>query len=126
MRYDARFLVRLWMIGFMGALLIQSIFQERFAASTAWAYSAGWQSEIAIWNLGVICMLIPLLRKEEHAKKVVPGLVILSLLFGLNHLRAAFGAPRVYLGNWLGACSNLLAIGLGVVACRRFFWTRQD
>ena len=120
MYFSSRLLVRLWIIGFVGALLIQSIFQQWFADSTVWGPAPGWQSEIAIWNLGMICVLIPFAKTEANAAKVVPGLVLLSLLFGLNHFQAALKAPRIYFGNYLGASSNLLVMLLGVVCIAQY------
>ncbi|MBI2711448.1 MAG: hypothetical protein HYX41_01105 [Bdellovibrio sp.] len=114
MRLTSRLLVFFWILGFIAAFTIQSLFQHWFAEVTLWGSAPGWQTEIAIWNLGVICVLVPLVRVEDLSKKAIPGLIVLSLLFGVNHLYAAVQSSQFFLGNWLGALSNFGAAGLGL------------
>lgn len=64
------------------------------ASHTDWGYAPGWQHEIAIWNIGMICVLVGILwSKIPLGKTVIPGLCALFTLLGLNHLIAAIGDP---------------------------------
>ncbi|MCA9541014.1 MAG: hypothetical protein KC620_19070 [Myxococcales bacterium] len=107
----ARFLVIVWMVGFAGSFVMQSVLQRWFAENSAWGRNMGWQNEIAIWNLGVFVALGGVLAADANLESaVLPGLAILSLCFGLNHARALRDSPRSH-SHWAGAVAN----GLGVV-----------
>lgn len=115
MQLRPKHLLGLWLFGFLGSLVIQAGFQAWFAEVTIWGRNVGWQTEIAIWNAGISLVLLGLLRQEEQAQAaVLPGLVVLSTLFGLNHLQAALGQPG-HLGNWMGAASNFAGVSMAGV-----------
>lgn len=108
----AQALIILWMIGFSGSFIIQTIFQRWFAKNSYWGANKGWQNEIAIWNLGVIIMLAGLLRSNFNVESyVLPGLAVLSTCFGINHA-VALTHSSASISNWAGAIMN----ALGVVA----------
>lgn len=102
-----------WWLWFSGNAMLVQAFASRFAAQrSTWRHSAGWQREIALWNVGLCSMLVRALRKPEEpaAITLAHGLRVLSVALGLNHLVALRGKPRfVHLG---GLAGNSLAIGL--------------
>ncbi len=110
MRLQARHLLVLWLIGFLGSMVIQSVFQGWFAAVTIWGRNVGWQTEIAIWNAGVALLIIELLRRSDDAHAAaIPGLALLSSAFGINHLLAGMSAPAE-IGHWMGAGANFMGV----------------
>ncbi len=61
-------------------------------------------------------VLLPISRSEEFSRKVLPGLMVLSLSFGINHILAFSSAGHFMLGNLMGFASNFLMVALGVIA----------
>lgn len=107
-----RVLVILWMLGFLVSFVIQTVFQSQFAAATLWGENRGWQNEIAIWNVGMFLVLTGILTANVRIEnRVLPGLFILSLCFGSNHVLAIVQSPAS-LGNWAGALANTGAVAL--------------
>lgn len=108
----AKFIIMVWGLGFAGSFVIQSVFQRWFAKNSHWGSNVGWQNEIAIWNLGVLVVLVGVLRSNANIESyVLPGLAVLSLFFGINHAVAVLRSPRS-LSNWAGVISNTLGIVL--------------
>jgi uncharacterized membrane protein HdeD (DUF308 family) len=108
--------VNLWAAGFVAAAAIQGLFPEAFARGTKWGYNEGWQREIAIWNLGTLTTIAALRREGADVDRgLIAGFAVLSALFGVNHLWAALRSPRS-LGNWMGAASNGVGLGIGIAA----------
>ena len=109
---EARNMVIFWMLGFAGSFVIQTVLQSWFAENSYWGANVGWQNEIAIWNLGVLITLAGVLRSKANVESyVLPGLAVLSLCFGTNHVVALLGSPTS-LSNWAGAAMNGLAVVL--------------
>jgi hypothetical protein len=107
-----------WIAGFVGSAVIQGLFPRAFARRTKWGYNGGWQREIAIWNVGMLTTIVALRRQAVDAdKSLITGFMVLSALFGANHLAAAVQSPRS-VGNWVGAAANGAGLntGLRVVA----------
>ncbi len=105
-----------WLLGTTGALVIQGLFRRRFARHSAWGYNGGWQREIAIWNLGTIVAGAALARMGPNpARAQLRGYMVLSALFGMNHLVAAMRSPRSW-SNWLGAGTNAAGLAIGLAA----------
>ena len=76
---------------------------------------AGWQNEIAIWNVATIAMFICALRAFDDVGFAIPGLTLMSTLFFINHIdglcRAhANGVPKPAYTHWLGAILNGIAL----------------
>ena len=118
MRPTPRAAVNLWIAGFTGAAVIQGLCPRAFAGSTRWGDNAGWQREIAIWNVGTLCAVAALRRGEADAdRSLIAGFAVLSTLFGANHLNAALRSPRS-VGNWAGALANGFGLAAGVAAMR--------
>lgn len=106
----ARTMCILWMIGFAGSFIIQSLFQLWFAENSYWGANQGWQNEIAIWNLGVFAMLTgALVAKAKIESYLLPGLALLSLCFAINH-SAALLSDGSAMSNWAGATTNYIAL----------------
>jgi hypothetical protein len=110
-----------WAAGFIGSAVIQGLFPRAFARRSRWGYNGGWQREIAIWNVGMLTTIAALRGQGADVDKgLMTGFMVLSALFGANHLVAAVQAPRS-VGNWIGAAANAfgVATGLGVMAADR-------
>lgn len=108
----------LWLAGTSTALVTQGLLGRRFARDTAWGYNGGWQREIAVWNLGTIvagAVLVPM--GPEPARAQLRGLMVLSTLFGINHLVAAVRSPRSW-SNWIGAGVNAVGLAVGLPALK--------
>ena len=119
MRKTPRDAVNLWTVGFATAAVIQGAGPRRFARHTKWAYSDGWQREIAIWNIGTLTTIAALRRgNDDPDRSLIAGFAVLSALFGANHLAAALKSPRSW-GNWLGATSNAAGLSVGLLALLR-------
>jgi hypothetical protein len=117
-RPTPRAAVNLWTAGFAAAGAIQGLFPLAFARGTKWGYNAGWQREIAIWNLGTLTAIAALRREPGDVdRSLITGFAVLSALFGANHLAAALRSPRS-LGNWAGAISNGVGLGVGLAAVK--------
>jgi hypothetical protein len=72
------------------ALVVQGVFPDKFADTTAWGRNAGWQREIAIWNLGTLVAGGAIVAGDpDPVRAQLRGLAVLSTLFGVNHAVAA-------------------------------------
>ncbi len=108
-------LVWLWIIGFVLAAIGQGLFQANVAAGSLWGRNLGWQTEIAIWNIGMILVLLGVLKSNKSVEKnVILGLTVLCTLFGVNHLTAAIKSPLSYV-NWGGFLGNLFYVQLAIL-----------
>ena len=117
----ASLLVDLWLIGFLVAIVLQTITQSRLAAVCSWGLAPGWQREIAFWNIAIVALIFFLRASVPSADSaILPALALLSLMLGANHLIAAIRHPAK-IGHWAGASGNLL----GVVLYGIFLLTRK-
>lgn len=79
-----------WLAGTSVALVVQGLFPNQFADTTAWVRNAGWQREIAIWNLGTLVAGGAIVAGDrDPVRAQLRGLAVLSTLFGVNHAVAA-------------------------------------
>ncbi len=73
--------------------LAQSVGQTLISKITFFGEQSGWQTEIAIWNLGLVLVLIAILRSNKGIERdIILGLTVLPTLFSINHLIAAFNS----------------------------------
>jgi hypothetical protein len=101
-----------WLAFSVSAGLVQGLAPRAAAGRSTWRYSAGWQREIALWNVGLSTALVrTLLEPEEPAAiTLAHSLRVLSFVLGLNHVAALRRRPRfVHLG---GAGGNALAVAV--------------
>lgn len=92
-----RYFLYWWLFAFTWAAVIQGFFPEMVASHTNWENARGWQHEIAIWNIGMISVIVGILwSKVSLGKTVIPGLCILFALLGLNHLTAVMDNPDIH------------------------------
>jgi KinB signaling pathway activation protein len=109
---SARLLVNLWLVGFLFAILLQTIAKKRLASNTSWGFAPGWQREIAFWNIGIVALIVSLRVSFPTADAtILPALALLSLLLGANHLVAAL-KDRAKMGHWAGVAGNFLGVAL--------------
>ena len=101
-----------WLAFSVSAGLAQGLAPRAAARHSTWRHSAGWQREIALWNVGLSSALLRAILepKEPAAITLAHSLRILSIALGLNHLVALRNQPRfVHLG---GAGGNALAVAV--------------
>ena len=81
---------------FVSSFIVQTAFPFLGAERSVWGGNAGWQREIAFWNVGaaIIVFLTLRLRDARLANAVVSGCVVLFFLLGTNHLFAFIANPR--------------------------------
>ncbi|NLY89921.1 MAG: hypothetical protein GX085_09975 [Firmicutes bacterium] len=97
------------------------IFLPNLAESfSVWGVNRGWQTEISLWNIGLIAgIVITLLsRNVEYAKILSIISVSLCILLGIHHLVYALTATNGNTGlHWLGAVEVLLlGSAAGIIA----------
>jgi hypothetical protein len=99
---------------FITAVSVQApgVGQLWFAGMTAWPFNAGWQFEIASFDLA-LGMLMVIAIRAKVARKILPVLLVLGLLLGGNHLAAALRSGMI--GNSIGAGANAVGIVLVIV-----------
>jgi KinB signaling pathway activation protein len=90
------------------------------ARYSSWGYTPGWQREIGFWNIGLIAILIPILRRgsPELVVSTIRGLVLLSVLFGTNHAVEVFRGGHAHpelLSHVGGMVENYFAVLLGTI-----------
>lgn len=107
---NARNVLMVWMAGFAVSFVMQSVLQVWFAGNSYWGANQGWQNEIAIWNVGILAMLLGILSGARgQERRVLPGLALLSTGFAINHLNALAAAPG-HISHMLGAFGNVAGV----------------
>jgi hypothetical protein len=114
------FYLLIFLVMTVGAFLWQMFFPKIATDFSVWNFSRGWQTEIALWNVGIdIGIVITLLKRNIEYTKIL-SIVSLSLciLLGSHHLIYALTATN---GNtslhWMGAIEVLLiGGGTGIAA----------
>jgi len=110
----ARNIILLWQLGFIGSLIIQTIFQGWFGSHSLWGINNGWQNEIAIWNVGMFLVIANVLKTNESIKQLLFPLALLSLMFAINHSIALVTCTQC-ISHWMGAIANYLGVFLYVI-----------
>lgn len=106
-------LFKVYLVGFVGSFVAQTVTQTKFGEQSAWGINRGWQNEIAIWNVFAAIVLVALLNLSIESDIVVVGLFVLSLGFGTNHL-VAYRAHRRR-SNLAGFAANFAGLLLIIV-----------
>jgi hypothetical protein len=113
---DARLLIYLWIIGLIVAGSTLFFFGQMSASLSYWDYCQGWQNEIAIWNLSMIIVLIGILKsKKGNESYVIPGLVVMSLCFSINHILAMYRGGGMPLTHLSATLANMGGVFLGLI-----------
>ncbi|MDK2866812.1 MAG: hypothetical protein PWP38_1127 [Clostridiales bacterium] len=105
----------LFLLMTLGAFTWQMFMPDLADQYSVWNASRGWQTEIALWNLGVDIGIVITLKKRNFAYAEILTLiaVLLCVLLGGHHLIYALTAVS---GNtalhWMGAV-EVLFIGGG-------------
>lgn len=110
----------LFLLMTVGAFVWQMFFPNVAETFSVWRMSRGWQTEIALWNVGIDTGIVITLvkRNVEYAKILTLVSVVLCILLGGHHLIYAL-APTD--GNttlhWMGAIEVLfIGGGAGIAA----------
>lgn len=108
------FYLLLFLLMSVGAFVWQIFFPNIAENFSVWGFNRGWQTEIALWNVGVdIGITITLIKRNvEYAKILTIISTSLSIMLGGHHLIYALTATS---GNtslhWMGAIEVLLIGG---------------
>ncbi len=100
------FYLILFLLMSAGAFIWQVFIPNIAENYSVWGFSRGWQTEIALWNLGVdIGISITLIKRNvEYAKILTIISVFLCIMLGGHHLIYALATTN---GNtslhWMGA-----------------------
>lgn len=110
----------LFLLMTVGAFAWQIFFPGIADTQSLWRSSRGWQTEIALWNVGIdVGIGIALLKRNvEYAKILTVVSTVLCVLLGGHHLVYALTAgdgPAAL--HWMGAVEVLLiGGGAGITA----------
>jgi KinB signaling pathway activation protein len=93
---------------------------EQLGALTPWGAAAGWQREIAFWNLSMYIVIVRTLRRKDAgaARLLALALVVLNCLVAANHFATVVKSSGGQLNAIAGAVNAGCAL-LGVVALWR-------
>lgn len=110
----------LFLLMSVGAFVWQVFIPDIAKEFSVWGLSRGWQTEIALWNVGIdVGILITLFKRNvEYAKILSIVSLLLCIMLGGHHLIYALIAAN---GNtalhWMGAIEVLLiGGGAGIMA----------
>lgn len=114
------FYLLLFLLMSAGAFVWQIFFPNIAENFSVWGLSRGWQTEIALWNVGVDTGIIITLikRNVEYAKILTIISTLLCIMLGGHHLIYALTATNGNTGlHWMGAIEVLLiGGGSGILA----------
>ncbi|WP_434632210.1 hypothetical protein [Chromobacterium sp. CV08] len=110
--------VRAWAFAAIAGGIGHLLAPQWMAAGTVWALSAGWQAEIAIFDLVLATYLLCRLHAEPASERQLVALLCgLSLLLGLNHLQGGLQ------GGWgFLHVAGVLVNGVSVLAGASLLW----
>lgn len=107
-----------WYLGFMaaacgGALLWQAFLPELAGLYSSWGVAAGWQREIALWNVELVAaILCALLGKDLRAMKILTlQSTVLCWALGAHHLAALAAQPSPQYGIHLLGVLEVMLLG---------------
>ena len=102
------------LVAFAAAFVAQTVFQVLGAQKSVWGGNAGWQREIAFWNVGaaVIVFLTIRLNEQRSALAVTTGCTVLFGLLGTNHLFALLVNPSAQF-HWPPFILNYVGLAFG-------------
>ncbi|MEW6045181.1 MAG: hypothetical protein AB1609_01665 [Bacillota bacterium] len=115
-------------LGMAAAFVSQAFIPEASSHGTTWGVAAGWQREIAFWNVAMVTAVLLALRsgRDEVSRVVATSLVVLGTGLGTNHAAAflagarsgvpLFGATGGTLWHAYGPAVNYAGVLLSVYA----------
>lgn len=114
------FYLILFLLMTAGAFIWQIFYPVIAENYSVWGLNRGWQTEIALWNVGIdVGIVITLVKRNiEYAKILTIISFSLCILLGGHHLVYAFTANAGNIGlHWMGAIEVLLiGGGAGIAA----------
>lgn len=113
-----RLMAALTALSCLGLLIIPA----QLGALSSWG-AAGWQREIALWNLAMYILIARTLRRRDPAAErlLAAALVVLNLLVAANHFATIVYGPIAPLNAIAGAV-NAAAGTIGAIA----LWRTRD
>ena len=115
MKRDLRIFLIVCLVAFCSSFVVQSAFQYLGAEKSVWGGNAGWQREIAFWNVGCAVIVLRTLQLADArlGLAVATGCTVLFLLLGVNHLFALMSNPRAQF-HWPPLLFNSVGLLFGV------------
>lgn len=100
------------------AAVLQLFFPELMGSNSEYGTAAGWQREIAFWNLAILPILIAVNIKYDwfYLRVILLSLIVAGLGFGTNHLLGYIGDSSKTV-SLIGAVENY-----ALVACWLIGW----
>jgi len=76
------------LFAYIGALFWQLLIPQLANSFTTWGSNINWQREIALWNIGMIVVIMIALASDNYLLQWIATLqsTILCLVLGFNHL----------------------------------------
>jgi hypothetical protein len=102
------------LISFAAAFVVQTVFQSLGAQRSHWGGNAGWQREIAFWNICAIVIAARAIQLNQTSFGVAAtqGFTALFLLLGTNHLFAFIAEPAAQF-HWPPLVLNYVGLVFG-------------
>ena len=115
LQWYLRLLAGLMLFSALGQLLLPA----QLGVVSAWGLAAGWQREIAFWNVAMYIVIVRTLRANDAiaGRTVAIAGVVLQLLAATNHAVAAIQSHAML--NAIMGVVNYGFVILGILALRR-------
>ena len=111
------FLLVAWSVAAFASALSHFFLPAWTADGTVWTTSAGWQREVAYFNILLVCTFVSIVRSKDIQLKLAAVLAItaLSVVLGSHHLQGWLTEPRVFhimftTGNFMAALWGLACL----------------
>ena len=118
---SAKTFLLLWLIGSLIAFVMHFFFPIITSSLSFSDNSAGWQREIALWNLSIAVIIIYILIKDniKNYRNLIIALTTISFLLGTNHLIILLLNRFSISLNLLGFLANYIILILGIYIIKR-------
>ena len=112
--WPINFLLIAWSVVAFASALSHFFLPVWTADGTVWTTSAGWQREVAYFNVLLVCTFVSIARSRDVQLKLAAVLAIttLSVVLGSHHLQGWLTEPRIFhimftTGNFIAALWGL-------------------
>lgn len=114
--FSARLLIVIWMGGLVVAGVVLIFFGERAGRLSNWEPVRGWMNEIGTWNIAMTMVLGGLLLSGKgNEVYALPGLIVMSLGFSINHIYSMVKSKSIPLTHLAAVSANMSGILLTII-----------
>ena len=113
--YGFRLYLCFILLACFGAFVWQLFIPNMAESYSSWGSNRGWQSEIALWNIGIISAIFYTFMKKsrEIARVLTLQGLILFFVLGINHLLTLIkNYQPIFFIHWLGIFEVLIIEGI--------------